>query len=76
MDAWMEDMIGTVGEYDDLPKSVTFTSANLSSVTKTKVVVTLTGTLKNKSGSNKTIKYKITYDRENINADFSKTSND
>lgn len=76
MDAWMEDMIGTVGEYDDLPKSVIFTSANLSSVTKTKVVVTLTGSLKNKSGSNKTLKYKITYDRENINADFSKTSND
>lgn len=76
MDALMDDIMGTLEEYDTLPKSVTFTSANLTSATNKKVTITITGTVKNKSGSSKTLKYKIIYDRENINADFSKVSND
>ena len=74
MDAWMDEIMGLVGEYDEVPKSVTFTSATLTSTTKSKVVITLTGSLKPKSGSTKTIKYKITYDRTNANADITKTS--
>lgn len=74
MDAWMEDVQGTVGEYDTLPKSVTFTSASLTSQSKSRVVITITGNVKPKSGSSKTIRYKITYDRNEANADIKKTS--
>lgn len=74
MDAWMDDVMGVVGEYDTLPKSVTFTSATLTSSTKSRAVITITGTVKPKSGSNKTIRYRITYDRTEANADITKTS--
>ena len=74
MDAWMDDVMGLVGEYDELPKTVTFTSATLTSSTKSKAVITITGNVKPKSGSSKTIRYKITYDRTEANADITKTS--
>ena len=72
----MNEIMGMVEEYDKLPKSVTFTSASLTSVTKSKVIVTLTGTLKTKAGSSKTLKYKINYDRAAVNADIFQASSD
>lgn len=74
MDAWMDEIMGMVGEYDEVPRSVTFTSASLTSATKSKAVITITGNLRPKTGSSKTIRYKITYDRTNVNADITKTS--
>ena len=74
MDVWMEDIQGVVGEYTTLPKSVTFTSATISSQSKSRVIITLTGNVKPKSGSSKAIKYKITYDRNEANGDITKTS--
>lgn len=74
MDVWFEDVSGIVEEYSTLPKSVTFTSATLGTVKRTSIVINISGSIKPKSGSTKSIKYKITYDREEENADISKTS--
>ena len=74
MDVWMEDVQSVVGEYSTLPKSVTFTSASITSQSKSRLVITLTGNVRPKSGSSKIIKYKITYDRNEANGDISKTS--
>ena len=75
MDAILEDVQGVVGEYDTLPKSVSITNASISSSTNSRVVIQLSGSVRPKSGSSKTIKYRITYDRKEINADFSRTTN-
>ena len=74
MDVWFEDVSGVVEEYSTLPKSVTFTSATLGTVKRTSIVINVSGSIKPKSGSTKSIKYKITYDREEENADIVKTS--
>lgn len=74
MDVWFEDVSGIVEEYSTLPKSVTFTSATLGTVKRTSIVINISGSIKPKSGSTKSIKYKITYDREEENADINKTS--
>lgn len=75
MDAILEDIQGVVGEYDTLPKSVSITNANISSSNNSRVVIQLSGSVRPKSGSSKTIKYKITYDRKEPNADFARTTN-
>ena len=75
MDAWMEDVTKVVEDYVTLPKSVTFTSATLGTVKKTSIIVHITGNIKPKSGSSKTIKYRITYDRENETAEIVRSSN-
>ena len=75
MDAILEDVQGVVGEYDILPKSVSITNASISSSTNSRVVIQLSGSVRPKSGSSKTIKYRITYDRKEVNADFSRTTN-
>ena len=75
MDAILEDVQGVVGEYDTLPKSVSITNASISSSTNSRVVIQLSGSVRPKSGSSKTIKYRITYDRKEVNADFSRTTN-
>ena len=72
MDAWFDEINGLVSDYDDLPKSVTFSNATLGTVSKTKIYINITGSLKPKSGSSKSLKYRITYDREDINADIDK----
>lgn len=75
MDAILEDIQGVVGEYDTLPKSVSITNASISSSNNSRVVIQLSGSVRPKSGSSKTIKYKITYDRKEPNADFARTTN-
>lgn len=75
MDAILEDVQGVVGEYDTLPKSVSITNASISSSTNSRVVIQLSGSVRPKSGSSKSIKYRITYDRKEVNADFSRTTN-
>ena len=74
MDAWFDDVSGVVDEYVTFPKAVTFTSATLGTVKKKSIQINISGTIKPKSGSTKTIKYRITYDRENENADIVRTS--
>lgn len=74
MDAWFDDVSGVVDEYVTFPKSVTFTSATLGTVKKKSIQINISGTIKPKAGSTKTIKYRITYDRENENADIVRTS--
>lgn len=74
MDVWYEDVSEVVEEYTTLPKSVTFTSATLGTVKKTSIIINLSGSIKQKSGSSKTIKYRITYDREEENADIVRSS--
>lgn len=73
-DVWMEDVREVVDGYDTLPRSVSFTTAALGTVKKNSIVINLSGTIRPKSGSSKTIKYKITYDREEVNADIARTS--
>ena len=74
MDAWFDDVSGVVDEYVTFPKAVTFTSATLGTVKKKSILINISGTIKPKSGSSKNIKYRITYDRENENADIVRTS--
>ena len=73
MEAWYDDVAGVVGEYTTFPKAVTFTSAALGTVSKSKIMINITGTVKPKTGSTKSIKYKITYDRNEENADVKKS---
>ena len=73
MDAWYEDVLGVVQEYETLPKSVTFTSASLGTVSKSKILINMTGSIKPKSGSSKSIKYRITYDRAEGTSDLTQT---
>lgn len=70
MDAWFDEINGLVSDYDDLPKSITFSNASLGTVSKSKIYINITGSLKTKSGASKSLKYRITYDREDINADI------
>ena len=73
-DTWMEQVMSLVEGYSTLPKSVTFTSTDLGTVTKSKVTITISGNLRPKSGSSKSIKYRIIYNREDGTADISKLS--
>ena len=73
MDAWLDDVKGVIGEYDTFPKSVTFNSATLGSVNNSRMIINLSGSVKPKSGSSKTIKYRITYDRKEANAEITQT---
>ena len=73
-DVWMEEVMSLVNGYTTLPKSVTFTSVDLGTVTKSKVTITITGNIRPKSGSSKSIKYRITYAREDGTANISKIS--
>ncbi len=74
MDAWYESVEKTVDTTKPMPKAVTFTTATLGTVKKTSIIVNITGTIKPKSGSTKTTKYRITYDREGETAQVSKIS--
>ena len=74
MDVWMEEMIGVVEEYSTFPKSITFTKAEITSTTKTRIIIAFTGNLKPKSGSSKSLKYRMVYNREEENLDISKVS--
>jgi hypothetical protein len=73
-DAWFEDVAAVVEEYVTFPKSVTFTSATLGTVKKSSIIINVSGSIKQKSGSSKTIKYRITYDREETSAEIVRTS--
>ena len=75
MDAWFEDVNAVVDDYVTFPKSVTFTSATLGTVKKASIIINISGSIKPKSGSAKTIKYRITYDREEESAEITRTSN-
>lgn len=74
MDTWLNEVIGRVEEYDDLPKSVTFTSTTLGTIKKSSISINMSGSLKTKAGSTKTLKYRITYDRESETAELSRIS--
>ena len=74
MDGWYDEVAGIVSGYDVLPRSVTFNKATLGTVSKRKITITIDGTVRPKSGNSKTIKYRITYDREEPNAEISKVS--
>lgn len=74
-DTWMELVMAVAQGYSTLPKSVTFTSVDLGTVNKTKVIINISGNIRPKSGSSKTIKYRITYFREDAYAEVAKTSN-
>lgn len=74
MDAFMDDVMGEVEEFDTFPKSVTFTSAKLGTVNSSRIVIEITGSIKPKSGSSKSIKYRMIYDRKEINMDIQKTN--
>ena len=74
MDTLLSDVISRVEEYDDLPKSVTFTSTALGTVKKSSITINLSGSLKTKAGATKTLKYRITYDRESETAELTKIS--
>ena len=72
MESWYDEVAGIVNEYDVLPRSVTFKKATLGTVSKSKINISIEGTIRPKSGTNKTIKYKIVYDRNEQNADITK----
>ena len=74
MDVWLEEITGIVSDQDTLPKSVTFTSATLGTVNKSRIIINLSGNMKPKSGSSKSLKYRITYDREEANAEIKKVN--
>ena len=75
MDTWFDLVNKEVDGSVSFPKSVTFTSASLGTVKKTTITINITGNIKPKSGSSKTIKFRITYNREDQTADIVKSSN-
>lgn len=75
MDTWFDLVNKEVDGSVTFPKSVTFTSASLGTVKKSTITINLTGNIKPKSGSSKTIKFRITYNREDQTADIVKSSN-
>lgn len=72
IDSWYDEVAGLVNDYDVLPRSVTFSKATLGTVSRSKINISIEGTIKPKSGSSKSIKYRIVYDRNEQNADISK----
>lgn len=74
MDTWLSEVITRVEEYDDLPKSVTITSTALGTIKKASISINMSGSLKTKAGSTKTLKYRITYDRESETAELTRIS--
>lgn len=72
MDVMWDEVESVVNDYDTLPKSVTFTTPTLGTVSKTKILINLAGTITTRSGGSKSIKYRITYDREEFNGDITK----
>ena len=73
MDAFMDEVHGDIEEFDTFPKSVTFTTAKLGTVNTSRIVIDISGNIKPKSGSSKEIKYRLIYDRKDINMDIQKT---
>ena len=63
-DELMELVESYASEMSTTPKSITFTSVDITSITSKKIILTFTATLKQKTGSTRTLKYKMTYDRE------------
>lgn len=72
MDSLFDEVDDMIGEYESLPKSVTFSSATISTNTSSRFVITLSGKLTPRSGSSKTIKYKMTYNREDEDMELTK----
>lgn len=72
MDALIEDVESLVDDYDELPKSISLTSVALTSTTKANIFITISGSITPRSGSSKSLKYRITYDREEQNAEYNK----
>ena len=66
--------ICVVNNYDKLPRSVTFTSATLGTVKKTSISIHINGSIRPKTGSTKSIKYRINYDRDNETAEIVRTT--
>ena len=75
IETWMEQIMSLAEGYSALPKSVTFTSVDLGTVNKTKIIINITGNIRPKTGSSKTLKYRMTYNREDETIDLTKTSN-
>lgn len=74
IDQWTEDVYSVVNNYDKLPRSVTFTSATLGTVKKTSISIHINGSIRPKTGSTKSIKYRINYDRDNETAEIVRTT--
>lgn len=74
IDQWTEDVYNVVKDYEKLPRAVTFTSATLGTVKKSSISIHITGSIRPKTGSTKSIKYRINYDRENETAEIVRTT--
>lgn len=72
IESWYDEVAGIVNDYDVLPRSVTFNKATLGTVSKSKINISIEGTIRPKSGSSKNIKYRIIYDRNEQISDISK----
>ena len=72
IESWYDEVAGIVNDYDVLPRSVTFSKATLGTVSKSKINISIEGTIRPKSGSSKNIKYRIIYDRNEQISDISK----
>lgn len=74
MDVLWDEVESLINDYSSLPKSVTFSTPTLGTVSSSKILINLSGSIVPRSGSSKSIKYRITYDREEGNGDIVKTS--
>ena len=69
-----EEVESLVNDYSTLPKSVIFNNAELGTVNSSKIYIFISGTINMKSGSTKSIKYRIVYDRDECTPTVTKTS--
>lgn len=72
MDELSEEVDTIINGYEDLPKSIIFSSATITSSSSSRLVITLSGKVTPRSGTSKTVKYKITYDRNEEEATLTK----
>lgn len=72
MDVLIEEVESLIDDYDDLPKSISLTTATVTSTNKSSIFISLSGSITLRSGSSKTLKYRITYDREEQTSEYNK----
>lgn len=72
IDQLLEELEDWVANNSTEYKTITFTSAEMTTLTSSRARITLSGKATPRSGTSRTIKYRITYDRENETCELEK----
>ena len=71
----MEELLQLASTYAEAPKSISLTNVERTTLTASRCRITFSGKLTPRSGSQKTVKYRISYEREDGVGDYENLTN-